>query len=244
VADVGAAALPEPEPVPVPVPAPVLGVPHERSTRTLLDPRKRAIAAGLVVALALVVGIVVLLQPSGGHSDAGSAGATMSHSSAATSPSPTAQQAGAGASASAHASQSQSPSQSPSAVVSSVTSTAASVPASATTSALAQLTQNDGPQLVQFIENYYHLMPGNLDAGWNYMTADYQQNHAGGRSGYDSFWAQFSAVSLSNVTAQAPASVTATITYTYKSGGTTTERTEFGLVVDGGQVKIASSSVV
>ncbi|HWC84471.1 MAG TPA: serine/threonine-protein kinase [Pseudonocardiaceae bacterium] len=96
---------------------------------------------------------------------------------------------------------------------------------------------------VSFITGYYAMMPGNTDAGWNDMTADYQQNHAGGRSGYDNFWAQFSAVSLSDVAATGSAGVVADINYTYKNGSHTTEHTTFGLVQQDGQWKIASSTV-
>jgi serine/threonine protein kinase len=95
-----------------------------------------------------------------------------------------------------------------------------------------------------FIVDYYKLVPGDLAAAWPQMTPDYQQNHAGGWTGYQRFWSQFSSVSLSGVTPQGSSGVVATIHYVYKSGGTTTEKTSFGLVRQGGQWKIASSSVI
>jgi hypothetical protein len=87
-------------------------------------------------------------------------------------------------------------------------------------------------------------MPGNLNTAWNWMTADYQTNHAGGRSGYEDFWSQIQRVTASGVTAQGPTSVVATIDYYYKNGTIIEERTQFGLVRQQGQWKIASSSVL
>lgn len=76
------------------------------------------------------------------------------------------------------------------------------------------------------------------------MTANYQQNHAGGRTNYDNFWAAVQSVSISDVSATLPSTVVATIHYSNKNGTTVVERTSFGLVQDGGQWKIASSSVL
>lgn len=99
-------------------------------------------------------------------------------------------------------------------------------------------------QLSSAITQYYQLVPGNLNAAWNYLTTDYQQNHAGGMSGYQSFWDQIQSVSLSDVVAQPPGTVLATIDYSYKGGKRVRERTSFGLVNQGGLWKIASSSVL
>ncbi len=87
-------------------------------------------------------------------------------------------------------------------------------------------------------------MPDNLDTGYSKQTPRYQRDHAGGFSGYRSFWAQFASVSTSNVVAQAPNAATATIIYRYKSGRTTSERTQFRFQRSGGQLLIADSSLV
>jgi hypothetical protein len=76
------------------------------------------------------------------------------------------------------------------------------------------------------------------------MTADYQTNHAGGPTGYRSFWAQIQRVAISGVTAQPPSTVVVTIDYYYKNGSIIEERTSFGLVSQQGQWKIASSYVI
>ncbi len=94
-----------------------------------------------------------------------------------------------------------------------------------------------------FIESYYQLVPNNLPAAWPEMTQDYQTNHAGGWAHYQSFWGQYSSVSLSGVAKTGADSVVATIHYVKKTGGTVTETTNFTLVQQGGQWKIAASSL-
>jgi eukaryotic-like serine/threonine-protein kinase len=125
-------------------------------------------------------------------------------------------------------------------------STSPRTTASTTTSttASASTTASISTQLTSAITNYYKLVPGDLNDAWNYMTADYQTNHAGGPTGYRDFWDQISSVSLSDVVAQPPSTVIATITYDYKNGQTVQERTSFGLVLSDGIWKIASSSVL
>ena len=98
-------------------------------------------------------------------------------------------------------------------------------------------------QLVSAITDYYKLMPGDVNDGWNHMTADYQQNHAGGMAGYQSFWAGIASVEVTDVSATPPGTVVATITYHKKDGSVPVERTTFGMVQQDGIWKIASSSV-
>jgi prepilin-type processing-associated H-X9-DG protein len=76
------------------------------------------------------------------------------------------------------------------------------------------------------------------------MTPDYQQNHAGGMNGYRRFWQPVARVTVSDVTANPPDAVLATINYVYQDGHVVTERTRFGLVQQGGIWKIASSAVL
>ena len=126
----------------------------------------------------------------------------------------------------------------PSATASATGSATASASASPSTSA------DVATQLTSAISDYYQLMPGDLSQAWNYMTADYQQNHAGGMSGYSSFWDQIQSVSATDIVAQPPSTVIATINYVYKNGDKVQERTSFGLVLSDGIWKIASSSVL
>ena len=156
----------------------------------------------------------------------------------------------AGSGSSAHASRAASsapPSASSSAPASSHPAnagTSASASAAPTTSTSPTTSQSVAAQLVSTIEDYYKLVPGNLDQAWTWMTADYQQNHAGGRIGYDSFWSQVQRVTASSVTANPPSSVDATIDYYNKNGSVIEERTRFGLVNQQGRWLIASSSVL
>ena len=94
------------------------------------------------------------------------------------------------------------------------------------------------------IDDYYALLPDDTDAAWARLTPSYQQDHAGGRQNFEDFWSQFSSVSTSDTHTTGASSVESTITYSYPNGNTTTEVTDFGLVDDGGTLKIASSDVV
>jgi eukaryotic-like serine/threonine-protein kinase len=213
---------------PTPVTAPV--APRRRPARAPLSPRKRrAVAGGLLAALLLAIGTVVLVQSLGSHAAAGSPGVSSSHSSAAVAQSSPATHAAASAAVAQ-------PSQSPS-TATSPTTVPSTTPAPTNSLSVAS-------QLTSTIVDYYQLVPGNLDQAWTWMTADYQTNHAGGPTGYRSFWAQIQRVAVSGVTAQPPSTVVATIDYYYKNGSIIEERTSFGLVSQQGRWKIASSYVI
>jgi hypothetical protein len=98
-------------------------------------------------------------------------------------------------------------------------------------------------QLRTALVDYYHLLPGDTADAWPLLTTAYQNSTARSRSYYDSFWGQFRAVSVSDVSARPPGTVVATITYTRNDGSTTSERTVFGLVRQDAQLKINSSYV-
>src|SRR5215213_4123240 len=99
-------------------------------------------------------------------------------------------------------------------------------------------------ELRKAITSYYALMPGNTDQAWPRMTASYQANHAGGRQAYERFWDAIGRVVVSDVSGSPPGSAQATLTYYFKDGRIVTERTAYGLVNDGGDLKINSSSVL
>ncbi|WP_461474142.1 serine/threonine-protein kinase [Microbacterium sp. HJ5] len=94
------------------------------------------------------------------------------------------------------------------------------------------------------ISGYYAALPGDLDAAWPQMTADYQENHAGGRGGYEAFWSQVAAVELSDVSASGLNRAQATLTYRFHDGRVVDEVTSFDLVDDGGLLKIAATTVL
>lgn len=98
--------------------------------------------------------------------------------------------------------------------------------------------------LSRAISSYYALLPGNTDQTWPLMTARYQTEKAGGRQSYQRFWDTFASVTATDVTAVAPSTAQATITYHAKDGRVLRERTSFGLVNDGGVLKIDTSRVI
>ena len=87
-------------------------------------------------------------------------------------------------------------------------------------------------------------MPRNTDAAWPRMTASYQTNHAGGRQAYERFWDAIDKISVSDVSGIPPDSAQATITYYFNDGRVVRERTGYGLVNDGGRLKINSTTVL
>jgi serine/threonine protein kinase len=99
-------------------------------------------------------------------------------------------------------------------------------------------------ELRRAITSYYALMPRNTDAAWPRMTQSYQTNHAGGRQAYQRFWDAIDRISIAEVTGAPPNSAQATITYYFKDGRVVRERTAYGLVNEGGRLKINSSTVL
>lgn len=94
------------------------------------------------------------------------------------------------------------------------------------------------------MQDYYALLPGDLDAGWARLTPRYQRTTARNREYYASFWGAIDRVSLSDVTASAPDSVTATVTYEYADGRVFVERTSYRLVRQDGRLEIDRSRVL
>lgn len=94
------------------------------------------------------------------------------------------------------------------------------------------------------VQDYYALLPGDLDAGWALLTPRYQRTTATNRETYGSFWGAVDRVSVSDVTASAPGSVTATVTYEYGDGRVFVERTSYRLVRQDGRLMIDRSSVL
>jgi serine/threonine protein kinase len=99
-------------------------------------------------------------------------------------------------------------------------------------------------ELRRAITNYYALMPRNTDAAWPRMTASYQTNHAGGRQAYQRFWDAISKITVADVRGIPPDSAQATLTYYFNDGRVVRERTAYGLVDEGGRLKINSSTVL
>jgi len=103
--------------------------------------------------------------------------------------------------------------------------------------------QDTPEQLQSAITDYYALMPENLPAAWVRLTANYQQNHAGGFTGYQTFWNAVQRVTVFDVSAKQGGAVDATIQYFLKDGKVVEERTSYGLVTEDGMWKIDRSTV-
>ncbi|QUQ65120.1 serine/threonine protein kinase [Kutzneria sp. CA-103260] len=217
--------LAETMPAEMPAPAPVPAAPVEETAviaETEPPDRRKMVAIALVVGAFVVAAVVVVYalnqpQPS---ITAGSSSSSGKPPTSATAPKGSTTTTGATTTT-----------PSPTTTTPSTTTNAAPPPADVAT------------QLVNAITDYYKLMPSDLTDGWNHMTADYQQNHAGGMAGYQSFWGGVASVQVTDVTATPPGTVVATITYHKKDGSTPVERTTFGMVQQDGIWKIASSSV-
>jgi eukaryotic-like serine/threonine-protein kinase len=93
------------------------------------------------------------------------------------------------------------------------------------------------------ITDYYAMIPDDLSTAWQRLTPKYQQNHAGGFTGYQNFWNPVQRVTVSDVTASQDGAVDATIDYFFKDGRVVEEQTSYGLVAEEGQWKIDSSTV-
>jgi serine/threonine protein kinase len=112
-----------------------------------------------------------------------------------------------------------------------------------TTPAVPGSPQDTPEQLRQAITDYYALIPANLPAAWKRLTSNYQQNHAGGFTGYQNFWNPVQRVTVFDISAKQGDTVDATIDYFFKDGRFVEERTSYGLVTEDGLWKIDSSAV-
>ncbi|WP_167136675.1 serine/threonine-protein kinase [Diaminobutyricimonas sp. TR449] len=99
-------------------------------------------------------------------------------------------------------------------------------------------------QAVETVAGYYAMLPGDLDSAWPLMTADYQENHAGGRGAYEAFWEDIADVEVADVRASAPNRARATLTYYFRDGRVVQEVTAYRLEDEGGALKIAATEVL
>ncbi|WP_158850984.1 serine/threonine-protein kinase [Saccharothrix deserti] len=87
----------------------------------------------------------------------------------------------------------------------------------------------------QALSDYYGLLPGNTEAAYSRLTDRFKANWSPTFADYQGWWGQMSAVSVSNVQAVGPDTVSATVSYTFKSGGTQSEQNVYTLVKVNGQ---------
>ena len=86
-------------------------------------------------------------------------------------------------------------------------------------------------------------MPDDTDAGWKLLTPRLPSQPRRQPSAYEQFWGSIQRVRATDVEGIKPDRVQATITYNFKNGQVSRERTTFRLVRDDGVLKIDDSTV-
>ncbi len=175
------------------------------------------LVGGLVLLLAMLGGGVMMMGDSGEDESPTASGTVES-----TSPSPT-------------PSPSSSPSPSPS-----KTATPSPTP---TKSARTRTAQADsGQAMEQAVREYFSLMPGNTDAGWQRLAPRMQ---AQGRDSYEQWWASIDSVQLHGARAVAgEPKVDITLTYRFDDGSGSREVQRLLLERDSGRYLIADDEVL
>ncbi|MFJ6671717.1 serine/threonine-protein kinase [Actinosynnema sp. NPDC091369] len=210
-------APPAPTPQPTPQPTPPQATPADATPRHE-EKRgdRKALIALAVVALIAIAAVAYLLNRGG---DGGSPSAD-SGTTSQTTAQPTSAAAG------------DPPAQ---------TTTDQAEPTTTTTTAAPEPTTQDttqppaevGPD--QALSDYYGLLPTNLEPAYARLTDGFKAARAKTFADYQGWWGQMSAVSVSNVRAVGPEQVTATVSYTFKGGGTQSENHLYTLVKVNGQ---------
>lgn len=95
---------------------------------------------------------------------------------------------------------------------------------------------------VQAVQNYYGLLPDQLDEAYAYLGPGVQ-DQSGGRGGFENFWSRYSEVEAENVAADGT-TVTLTIVYTNPDGTSFSEPyvLEMGTAEEDGRILILSST--
>lgn len=92
------------------------------------------------------------------------------------------------------------------------------------------------------LRDYYALIPGDLRAGYARLTDRFKRTRTPSFADYEAFWSRMRSVRVSDVKASGRNAVTATITYFFVGGGSTTERHVYTLVERGGTLAIDSQA--
>ncbi|MDT4921256.1 MAG: eukaryotic-like serine/threonine-protein kinase, partial [Pseudonocardiales bacterium] len=97
-------------------------------------------------------------------------------------------------------------------------------------------------ELADAITEYFQLVPGDLDAGWDRLTPHFQETRAQGRDTYDSYWNSVDHVDVTSVQGLPPDSATADLVYHYDDGRVVSQTSTFTLVREDGILKIDAES--
>jgi hypothetical protein len=219
-------AQPRPVPAPAqprPVPAPATPGPADAGPPAEGERRDRKALVALAVVALIAVAVVVYLV-NRGERGAPSAGSTTTTEAAAQPTSDT-----AAANPPAQTSAEDQP-----------TTTTTTTQPEPTTTTSAPPPVEIGPD--QALSDYYGLLPGNLETAYGRLTDRFKAARSPSFGDYQAWWGQMSAVNVSNVRAVGPEQVAATVSYTFKSGGTQSEQHVYTLVKVGGQWAIDAQS--
>jgi hypothetical protein len=98
--------------------------------------------------------------------------------------------------------------------------------------------------LAAAVTDYYALMPADTDEGWTRLTSNFQTGIAQNRQYYESLWGGVDLVLATDISGVPPNQAEATLTYYFDDGGVSVERTSYRLLLDGGILKLDSSTVL
>jgi serine/threonine protein kinase len=93
-------------------------------------------------------------------------------------------------------------------------------------------------ELAAAITEYFQIVPGDLQSGWDRLTPHFQETRAGGWDSYQSYWHTVDHVDVSNVVGSPPDGASADLVYYYTDGRVVPQHTSFTLVRQGGVLKI------
>ncbi|ROP36481.1 serine/threonine-protein kinase [Saccharothrix texasensis] len=201
---------PNPSPPDPPQPAPARSAPPDEEKR---GDRKALIALAVVALIAIAVVTYLVTRDGDGSSAAGTDPTSQTTAEATT-----------GAPAETRPDQTTEEEQ---------PTTTTTPPPGPTTTDTTQPPVEIGPD--QALSQYYGLLPNDLETAYGRLTDGFKAARSPSFGAYQGFWGQMSAVSVSNVQAVGPQQVTATVSYTFKSGQTQTEQHLYTLVKVNGQ---------
>ena len=222
------------------LPGPVRATPPDDDSRYAERRSSTGWLAGLAAAALLIGAIVVGIVLLNNQDDNNTATPPVTSSSA---PATSSQPRTTAASSTPPRTSTQPSSSAPPSTTASRSSAASSPAASSPATTASPVTgQPTASELAGAVRDYYSLLPENTDAAWSRLTQSFQNGRAGGRATFDAYWGSIRRVSVSNAVGDPPGTVVATINYVYKDGRRVSERTTFGLVSEGGILKINSQS--
>jgi hypothetical protein len=101
----------------------------------------------------------------------------------------------------------------------------------------------NGASAEQFVRSYYAALPSGTRAGWSALSPGFQ-DQIGGYGSYEGFWSTISRVSVGDTTPAGNGAVDVSLTYTSNDGSTESEVRRLFLSRQGSQYLITDDAVV